>query len=280
MAYSNGHTSKVTIGMPVCNGEKTIRYTIENVINQTYQSWKLIISDNYSSDRTTQIIQDYARRDTRIITTSPSKPLTAEENFRYVLSLSTSTYFCWLACDDYWTNNTVLESWVRVLDNNSKYLTVFSQAKNVNYVDQTVFESPHPPIFNSPSSHDLLRGVYRLYLMNPSIIYGLHRRASLDYINDVTFTYDYSDCAFVLNQEIKGGIAILPSIDFAIGTIGYKRIVKTTGKRLSRAPYVKKVIRMLASQGTILSFFALLLSAPAIVLFYYHSIVTEFTSIK
>lgn len=277
MTYSTENCAQVTIGLPVRNGEKTIRHTIDSVLRQTYLSWKLIISDNFSTDQTSKIIQDYASSCPRVLITTPSKPLTAEQNFRFVLSLSSSKYFCWLCCDDHWANDTTLDTWVRVLDNNPKYSTVFSQAKNVNYIDECSFESPHPPLYNSPSSHALLRGVYRLYLMDPSIIYGLHRRDSLNYINDATFPYDYSDCAFVLKQEINGGIAIVPSIDFVIGTIGAKRNVKIMGNKLGRSRYVKEVVTllMLQSNSKAKSLLAILLILPAIILLYYYSLLTD-----
>ena len=41
---------RVTIGLPVYNGERFIREAIESVLNQSYRDLELLISDNASTD--------------------------------------------------------------------------------------------------------------------------------------------------------------------------------------------------------------------------------------
>jgi glycosyltransferase involved in cell wall biosynthesis len=45
----------VSIGLPVFNGEKSVRKTIESVLSQTFKNFELIISDNASTDSTYEI---------------------------------------------------------------------------------------------------------------------------------------------------------------------------------------------------------------------------------
>ena len=47
--------SFVFIGMPVYNGERFIKEAIGSIRNQTYNKWKLFISDNASEDGTGEI---------------------------------------------------------------------------------------------------------------------------------------------------------------------------------------------------------------------------------
>ena len=47
----------VFIGMPVFNSETTIRKTLESIVSQDYDEWKLFISDNSSSDMTRKICE-------------------------------------------------------------------------------------------------------------------------------------------------------------------------------------------------------------------------------
>ena len=59
-------TPKVSIGMPVYNGEGFIHKALDSVQAQTFSDFELIISDNASTDATAEICKEYERRDKRI----------------------------------------------------------------------------------------------------------------------------------------------------------------------------------------------------------------------
>lgn len=56
----------VSIIIPVYNSEKYIRETLNSVLAQTYRNWELEITDDCSTDRTAEIIQEYVDKDNRI----------------------------------------------------------------------------------------------------------------------------------------------------------------------------------------------------------------------
>lgn len=58
--------SKISIGLPVYNGERFLRSKIESILNQTHTNFELIISDNCSTDQTQKICEEYVRKDNRI----------------------------------------------------------------------------------------------------------------------------------------------------------------------------------------------------------------------
>ncbi len=124
-------TTKVTIGMPVYNGAETIKQAIDSVITQTFSNFELIISDNGSTDSTSEICREYEKKDKRIQYIKQEENKGWFFNFKFVLDLASSEYFVWLSDDDYWESS-FLEENVNVLDSKSdvvgsigivKYLT-------------------------------------------------------------------------------------------------------------------------------------------------------------
>jgi glycosyltransferase involved in cell wall biosynthesis len=57
---------KVSVVIPVHNGEKYLAQAIESVLAQTHRDLELIVVDDGSTDRTADIIERFARRDRRI----------------------------------------------------------------------------------------------------------------------------------------------------------------------------------------------------------------------
>ena len=56
----------VSVVTPVYNGEPYLAECIESVLNQTYKNFEYIIVNNCSKDRTLEIAQEYAKKDSRI----------------------------------------------------------------------------------------------------------------------------------------------------------------------------------------------------------------------
>ncbi|WP_348231218.1 glycosyltransferase family 2 protein, partial [Salmonella enterica] len=62
----NSHTPKVSIGLPVYNGENYLKEAIESHLSQSYEDFELFLSDNASTDGTQDICEHYAKQDERI----------------------------------------------------------------------------------------------------------------------------------------------------------------------------------------------------------------------
>jgi len=98
----NTKTPKVSIGMPVYNGEKFICKALDSLLCQTFSDFELIISDNASTDTTEAICREYATHDSRIRYVRQKKNQGPLANFQYVLDDAVGEYFMWAAADDYW----------------------------------------------------------------------------------------------------------------------------------------------------------------------------------
>ena len=112
---NNNHNIRVSIGLPVYNGEKFLRKRIESLLNQTFGDFELIISDNASTDYTQAICEEYARKDKRIRYIRQERNMGAAWNFNFVLKEARHEYFVWVAVDDI-LMPTFLERNIRILE--------------------------------------------------------------------------------------------------------------------------------------------------------------------
>ena len=113
-------TPRVSIGMPLYNGERFLEEALDSILDQTFEGFELIISDNASNDRSQEICRAYALKDHRIRYFRNKENLGAAYNYNRVFKLSKGEYFKWAAHDDV-IGKTFLERCVEVL---TKYTSV------------------------------------------------------------------------------------------------------------------------------------------------------------
>lgn len=93
----------VSVLTPVYNGEKYLRQCIESVLVQTHQNLEYVIVNNCSTDRTLEIAQQYATRDTRIRLVTNSEFVECTENHNIAFRLmSPRSQYCKLVSADDW----------------------------------------------------------------------------------------------------------------------------------------------------------------------------------
>jgi glycosyltransferase involved in cell wall biosynthesis len=117
-------TTKVSIGMPVFNGEAYIKDALEAFLAQTFGDFALVISDNASTDATERICREYASEDPRIQYYRNPKNLGAAHNYNIVFERATGDYFKWAAHDDVCAM-TFLESCVEVLEHRASVVLCY-----------------------------------------------------------------------------------------------------------------------------------------------------------
>jgi glycosyltransferase involved in cell wall biosynthesis len=206
---------KVSIGMPVYNGEKYMRQAIDSVLAQTYTDFELVISNNNSTDGTEAICKEYAEKDSRIKYIKQPVNIGAINNFNFLLQHARGTYFVWLCHDDY-LDASFLEVIVQYLDEHADVALCVSDCKDVK--DGVVVKTKtHDDIRDSEDwtlarrlfftwkhRHVLaLYGIYRLNIMQTNSIY---LRPGL---KGIVYGVEHSVLAKV---AIQGRIVALPKL--------------------------------------------------------------------
>jgi len=108
-------TPRVTIGVPVYNGERYLAAALESFLSQTYPHFRIVISDNASTDGTEAISRAFAARDPRVRYERSPVNVGVGRNYQRALSFCTTPYFRWAADDDL-SAPTFLERCIPVLD--------------------------------------------------------------------------------------------------------------------------------------------------------------------
>jgi glycosyltransferase involved in cell wall biosynthesis len=106
---------RVTIGLPVYNGEDFLAEAIDSILTQTYEDLELVISDNASTDATEDLCRSYAAGEPRIRYERQPDNRGAAWNHNRVFERARGEYFKWAAHDDF-VKPTYLERCLEVLD--------------------------------------------------------------------------------------------------------------------------------------------------------------------
>lgn len=94
----------IDILMATYNGERFVGEQIESVQAQTYQNWRLLVSDDCSSDGTLDVVRRYAADDRRIQIVSEDVHYGgAKENFIALMGKSDAPYCMFCDQDDVWS---------------------------------------------------------------------------------------------------------------------------------------------------------------------------------
>lgn len=109
---------KVSIIIPIYNAEAYLAGAIEHVLNQTFSNWELILIDDGSIDGSSCICDFYGNKEDRIKVIHKSNSGVSDTR-NQGLSLVSGKYLIFLDADDYWTDDTFLENFVGIAEDNN-----------------------------------------------------------------------------------------------------------------------------------------------------------------
>lgn len=140
-------TPTVSVIIPSYNHEMFIKECIQSVLDQTFQDFEIIITDDASSDRTVEIIEEFT--DTRIRLFKHPENRGASEASNNCIRQARGKYIAMLSSDDAWYPEK-LEVQVNYLDEHPEIGVVFGK---VEWIDETgepikARNFPYADVFN------------------------------------------------------------------------------------------------------------------------------------
>jgi len=122
-------TPTVSVIIPSYNHEKFIKNCINSVLNQTFQDFEIIITDDGSVDRTVEIIKSFEDPRIRLFTHTGNQGASIASN--NCITHSNGRYIAMLSSDDVWYPEK-LALQVRYLDDHSGVAAVFGKVDWIN----------------------------------------------------------------------------------------------------------------------------------------------------
>jgi glycosyltransferase involved in cell wall biosynthesis len=202
---------RVTVGLPVYNGQKYLEQAIDSILAQTYGDFELLISDNGSTDRTEAICRAYAARDPRVRYLRYEQNRGAAWNFNNCVHMAESEYFKWQCYDDL-LEPTMLEACVPVLDAEPEVVLAYPRTRIVDDVGETIGLWGDNFEHHSPHAHERLRHYFRNKSRNEGQ-YGVWRRSEL-LKSGLMGAFPLSDQVLMAEMMMRGPFRELPEYLF------------------------------------------------------------------
>jgi glycosyltransferase involved in cell wall biosynthesis len=130
----------VSVFVPVYNTKKYLREALDSILLQTHRNIEIIISDDYSTDGSIEILQEYAKIDSRIKLFLQKQNLGITRNCNFLLGHCKGDFICFFAGDDVLKRDCIL----RMLDyavENQELAIIFHGAGRI---DHNSNELPYP----------------------------------------------------------------------------------------------------------------------------------------
>ena len=124
---------KVSVIIPVYNGEQYLAEAIDSVLEQTYPDLEIIVVDDGSTDQSAEIVKSYGNR-TRYIYKENGGTASA---MNLGCARAKGTFIAWLSADDAFLPNKISKQ-VEILDNNPKVGLVHTDFYLVNENDEII----------------------------------------------------------------------------------------------------------------------------------------------
>lgn len=255
MEYRSSKFPKVSIGLPVYNGEKYLNKTLENLLGQSFLDIEIVISDDGSSDQTQEICKQFVNRDSRIRYFRQNNNFGMPvKNFRFVLDKALGEYFMFASHDDSWDQQYV-EELVNMLDSDPNCSLAFSNFKIKNLQGK---EEIKVDVSSSVSGSKFIRYMTRIIDTQPALIFGLFRKKLIK--SEDLMLADHFEFHFGNLMALKGKIKIVDKYMMYWGIEGSRVSYSMTGKKIpSYRKYFIKQIKLIINNFNFLKWPILIL---------------------
>lgn len=119
-------TPIISILIPTYNREKYISQAIDSVLNQNFDDFEIVCSDNASTDRTYEILNKYAQKDSRIKVYQNEVNVGPVGNWKNCLQNASGNFIHWLWSDDWIEPNFYIDAFQLMKEDGTNIVTAWN----------------------------------------------------------------------------------------------------------------------------------------------------------
>ena len=213
MNEAGSKNPRVSLVIPVYNGEAYLVDAITSCLAQDHDNLELIISDNASTDDTDRICREFAAKDARVKYFRNEKNLGAGRNFNVGYHHSSGKYLKWCASDDRISPNFV-SACVAVLERNPEVVLAYGTTISIDTAGHEI-----PLVGRGRKAQHPNDGVAKRFLKDLNYrgtnfeVFGLFRREMLEK-STLHRPYYGSDLTLLSELTLLGRFAHVPEAIF------------------------------------------------------------------
>jgi glycosyltransferase involved in cell wall biosynthesis len=199
---------RLSIGLPVYNGEEYLAESLEALLGQSYEDYELIITDNASTDGTEEICRRYLARDSRITYHRLPRNVGAANNHNHVFALARGELFKWASHDDLYGRD-LLKVCVEALDERPETILAHTHNATIDSAGRIIEPFDYTMATDSPSAAERFRAL--LFAAGGDDFYGVMRTEVLRRVRPHD-SYHHADRTFVAEIAMHGPFHQVPEL--------------------------------------------------------------------
>jgi glycosyltransferase involved in cell wall biosynthesis len=223
-------TPRVSVGMPVYNGERFVRQAVESLLNQTFRDFELIISDNGSTDSTRELCATFAAADPRVRYIRHEQNRGAIFNWNFVVEQARGHYFKWASANDL-SAPQLIERCVQCLDTEPNVVVAYGHTTYIDDDGTSLGEYPHDVHVLDARPSVRFERLCRELRANNAVSSALIRLDVLRKTGERTFPG--GDMGLMAELALYGGYQRLPEVLF------YRRMGQASATKFRSAAELK-----------------------------------------
>jgi glycosyltransferase involved in cell wall biosynthesis len=197
---------RLTLGLPVYNGERFLAASLDALLAQTFTDFELIISDNCSTDRTGEIARQYEAKDSRVRYVRHSQNRGSTFNHNFVIEQSRGEFFKWVSHDDLYAPD-LLQRCIDALDSRPEIVLAHAWTAFIDESGRITDQIDYALTTDVPDPVTRFRSV--LYTDGGDDIYGVIRMSVLTRVAPFG-SYHWADRTFVGELALHGPFHNVP----------------------------------------------------------------------